>query len=144
MGKLIFKEDADKNANWYFPDAFYSAYGGVNSSWRYEWPNAAYPNHVAIHEDEINDNKVAIRRWIERNDVGTVIYEYIRKSYRVWYSIDPAKRDWDHTSEISNCWNLFHFEDSESALAFSLRFSDLVRPITEDHPTRHYGERFYR
>lgn len=90
------------------------------------------------------DNKISIRKWIDRNDIGTVIYEYIRKSYRVWWSTDPKKRDWNYTSEISNCWEVFHFEDSEVALAFSLRFNDLVRPITEDHPTKHYGERYQR
>ncbi len=142
MGKLIFKVDIN-HANWYFKDAFYSSNGG-SYQWSYKWPNPEFPNHAAIHADEMLDNKIVIRKWIERNDVGTVIYEYVRKDYRVWWSNDPKKRDWEHTTEISNCWNVFHFEDSEAALAFGLQFSNLVRPITDDHPTKHYGEKCVR
>lgn len=143
MGKLIFKEDI-KAADWYFRDAYYSSNGGSEARWVYKWPNPEFPIQAAIHADEMLDNRIAIRKWIDRNDVGTVIYEYIRKTYRVWYSTDPKKRDWDHTSEISNCWNVFHFEDSEATLAFTLQFSHLVRVVTEDHPTNHHGERYHR
>ena len=141
MGKLLFKEDANKNADWYFKDAYYSSGGGNSAYWHYKWPSPEFPNQVAIHAEEMLDNKISIRKWIDCTDVGTVIYEYIRKSYRVWWG---TSRDWDKTSEISNYWEVFHFEDGESALAFSLRFGDLIRPITEDHPTRHHGERYYR
>jgi hypothetical protein len=143
MGQLLFKDDI-KRADWYFKDAYYGAMGSTQGSWHYIWPNAEFPSQAAIHADEMLDNKIFIRKWVERRDVGTVIHEYIRKSYRVFYSTDQKKRDWEHTSEISNCWNVFYFEDSETALAFTLRFSDLVRPMTEDHPTRHYGERYHR
>lgn len=142
MGKLLSREDAAEHADWHFSDAYYSSSGGTSARWQYPWPNKEFPNHVAIHNDEIN--LISIRKWIERNDVGTVVYEYIRKTYRVWYSTDPKKRDWDNTSEISNNWYSFWFEDSEAALAFNLNFVDVVRPLTEDHPTKHYGERYHR
>jgi len=142
MGKLLFKDDI-KHADWYFKDAYYKSHGGGLSEWSYKWPNPEFPNQAAIHADEMLDNRLSIRKWIDRNDVGTVIYEYIRKSYRVWWSSDPKKRDWEYTKEISNCWIVFHFEDSEAALAFTLQFSNLVRPITEDHPTDHFGERYH-
>ena len=141
MGKLLFKVDI-KHADWYFKDAYYKSHGGGPAEWSYKWPNPEFPIHVAIHNDEIDN--IAVRKWIDRNDVGTVICEYVRKSYRVWYSSDPKKRDWDNTSEISNCWYSFWFEDSEAALAFSINFVDVVRPLTEDHPTKHYGERYHR
>ena len=142
MGKVLSLDHASDTADWYFSDAYYSSRGGLDHRWQFPWPNSEFPEQVAIHSEDIN--KIAIRKWIERNDVGTVIHEYVRKSYRVWWSEDPKKRDWDHTSEIVNNWYCFYFEDSESALAFRLRFSDLVKPMTEDHPTKHFGERYYR
>jgi hypothetical protein len=142
MGKLLSKTEVTEHADWYFDDAYYSSSGGTNAKWVYPWPNKQFPNHVAIHNDEID--KVAIRKWIDNNDIGTVIYEYVSKSYRVWWSEDLKKREWDHTSEIHNCWFCFYFEDSEAALAFNLNFVHLVRPLTEDHPTRHHGERYHR
>lgn len=92
----------------------------------------------------MGSNKPVIRKWIEQTISGTAIYDVEDKSYRVWWSDDPKKRDWDHTSQIRNTWELFYFEDSEDALAFQLRFNDLVKPVTADHPTKHYGERYHR
>ena len=139
MGKLITltelsATESDK-ATWYLADSYFNC---DKRCYNFPWPNKEFPYTVAIHADEILDNKLSIRKWIERNDVGTVIYEYVRKSYTVWRG---PSRDWDKTTEISNCWNVFYFEDSETALAFTLQFSNLVRPMTENHPTRHYGER---
>lgn len=139
MGRLLFINDATKNANWYFSSTYFDSSRGHNSGWDFPWPNIEFPVNVAIHADEMGENKRVIRRWIEHADVGTVIYEYKRNSYRVYWSQDKS---WDRTVEIQNNWEVFYFEDSESALAFSLRFSDLVRPMTDDHPTRHHGERY--
>lgn len=138
MGKILFYSELQEHAEWYFPDAYYSL-DSVCGRWKFKWPNPEFPVSVAIHEDEIEKQKPPIRKWIERTDVGTVICEYVDKSYRVWYS---KSRDWERTCMIDNRWVVFHFEDSETALAFSLRFNNLVRPITEDHPTRHHGERY--
>ena len=143
MGKLLFMSELRERANWYMVDAYYDSYNR-NAKRSYAWPNPAFPHQIAINEDDMTGNKPAILKWIERNDVGTVVYSTLDKSYRVWYSSDPTKRDWDHTSEIKNAWEVFYFEESESALAFSLRFNNLVNPITDDHPTKHYGERYQR
>lgn len=148
MGKLItfseLKENEGHLVPWYFEDAYYSGYSNNDRGYKFKWPSDHFPHCVGIHDDEIKTNKPIIRKWIEQCIDGTVIYSYISKSYRVWWSSDKDKRDWDHTSEINNNWNLFNFEDSESALAFSLRFSDLVKEVTDDHPTKHYGERYVR
>lgn len=147
MGKLLtlgnFRDDEGRLAVWYFKDAYYDGYGN-DRGYKFKWPAEEFPVSVAIHQDEIGDNKPTIRKWIEHHIDGTVIYAIEHKTYRVWWSKDPKKRDWDHTSEIVNIWELFYFEDSESALAFQLRFSNLVRPLTDDHPTRHHGERYVR
>ena len=147
MGKLLtlrdFREDEGRLAVWYFKDAYYDGYS-TNRGYKFVWPNDTFPHCVSIHDDDMGDSRPIIRKWIEQNIPGTVIYGTTNKTYRVWYSNDPTKRDWDHTSEINNNQSQFYFEDGEDALAFSLRFSDLVKPITEDHPTRHYGERYRR
>jgi len=146
MGKLLTLGDLRNNegrlAVWYFKDAYYDGYSN-KCGYRFKWPNDAFPHCVVIHEDDIDDNRPTIRRWIEQTIVGTVIYGTEDKTYRVWYSSDPDKQDWDHTSVIHNTWLQFYFEDSEDALAFALRFNDLVKPMTDNHPTRHHGERYH-
>lgn len=147
MGKLFtlhdFKKDEGRLAVWYFKDTYYSGYSNPGG-YKFAWPNENFPHCVAIHEDDMGSNKPVIRKWIEQTISGTAIYDVEDKSYRVWWSDDPKKRDWDHTSQIRNTWELFYFEDSEDALAFQLRFNDLVKPVTADHPTKHYGERYHR
>lgn len=140
MGQLLFYDKIQPRANWYFPDAYYGEISGGQRGWVFKWPSTEFPISVAIHEDEVGVEKPSIRKWIERNDVGTVIYDFIDNSYRSWYS---DSREWEKTFIINNKWIVFYFEDSESALAFSLRFSDLVRQITDDHPTKHYGTRYH-
>jgi hypothetical protein len=139
MGILVQLEIANDQAQWYFSDASYSM-ADNNAKYRYKWPSLDFPHCIAIHDDEMNDSKPIIRKWIEHNNVGTVIHDFVRKSYRIWWG---ESRDWDKTREISNCWHRFHFEESESSLMFALQFSDIVRPITEDHPFKHYGERYH-
>jgi hypothetical protein len=147
MGKLLtlndFREDEGRLALWYFKDAYYDGYSNVRG-YTFKWPSDAFPHCVSIHEDDLGDNRPEIRKWIEQHITGTVIYGTKNNSYRVWYSSDPTKRSWDHTSEIYNTWSLFYFEDGEDALAFRLRFNDIVKPMTADHPTKHYGERYHR
>ena len=146
MGKLItfseLKENEGHLVPWYFSDAHYSDYSSQDRGYKFKWPSEHFPHCVGIHQDDMGTNKPVIRKWVEQCMDGTVIYSVVNKTYRVWWSQDKNKRDWDHTSEISNSWDLFHFDESESALAFSLRFSDLIKEVTDDHPTKHYGERY--
>lgn len=143
MGTLLeldgIKSDIGLSPGWYFSDAYF-----YDRGWKFKFPSDDFPYLVSINEDDMGGNKIIIRKWIEKNAEGVVIYCTENKSYRVWWSEDPKKRDWDHTSEIRNNWYMFYFEDSESALAFSLAFSNIVRPVTNDHPTKHYGERYVR
>ena len=146
MGKLLtlsdFRENEGRLAVWYFKDAYYDGYSNARG-YKCKWPSDEFPHCVAIHEDDIGDNRPIIRKWIEQNISGTAIHGTTDKTYRVWWSSDPKKRSWDHTTEIHNTWLLFYFEDSEDALAFQLRFNNLIKPISEDHPTRHHGERYH-
>jgi len=147
MGKLLtlgeLRDDEGHLAKWYFKDTYYDGYSS-NRGYRFKWPSEEFPHCVAIHDDDIGDNRPVIRRWIERSIDGTVIHGTENKTYRVWWSTDPKKREWEHTTEIHNNWLLFYFEDSEDALAFQLRFNHLIKPMSEDHPTKHYGERYHR
>jgi hypothetical protein len=142
MGQLIalhdlYKSESIIDASWYFNDAYFS----TNSRRKiFEWPSKDFPYSAAIHVDDMAKNKTIIYKWVHRSHVGTVIYEYKDMTYRVWYG---DKRDWDHSSEITNKWDIFHFEDEETLLVFKLEFSHIIRPLTEDHPTRHYGERYH-
>ena len=141
MGQLTSLTSIRKNdgshfsAQWYFTEVYFST---DRRAYIFDWPSKDYPVCVAIHRDDIRSYRNEIREWILSNDVGTVMYEEINKSYKVYYG--PG-RNWDETSEVSNVWDLFYFSESESALMFNLRFAHIVKPITDNHPTGHYGER---
>lgn len=137
MGKLLKLEliRQDALATFYFDDATYH-----DGRYTFKWPSEHFPGVVAIHEDRLDpteanfSSRVAIRKWIEQTD-GTVIFTTVDKSYNLYHT---KAKEWDRMHRISNYWYQFWFEDEESALAFVLRFSDIVSPITDTHPTRHY------
>ena len=121
------------NPTWYFEDA---RIGYGTDNYTFEWPNKSYPCSVAIHDDDMqNSIKIEIRRWIETNLQETVICNYIDKSYRYYYN---NNKEWDESYKVDNLWIVFYFEDKHSATMFSLRFSTLVKEITDKHPTKEH------
>jgi hypothetical protein len=139
MGTLIglheIKADGAPKVPWYFDDAYYSADG--RGTYRFDWPSKNFPHMVSIHEDIMIEvgNKPKIRRWVEQQITETVIYDVVDKSYRIYYTKDL---DWDRSHRVTNNWYRLWFENEESALAFKLKFGNIVSPITDTHPTRHY------
>lgn len=133
MGKLITLDHLVPDPTWYFPDAYYT---WESRRWIYKWPSEVFPHMISIHSDDLEQHKARkgeIRRWIEANADGTVIYKEIDKKYRIYYG---EQRDWDHSYEQPNTWCCFYFEDEESALMFKLRFSEYIKELTDLHPTR--------
>jgi len=128
MGKLTNLSSIKDNADWYFPDAYYS-----NRGWMFDWPNPAFPFSFAIHFEDLHyhgDRKILIRKWIEEKIQSTVIVHNIDRSYRVYFN----RWEWDRSFERPNRWYVFYFEDNESALLFKIAFSEYIRPITDLHP----------
>lgn len=146
MGKLLtisrLKGPDNDLAVWYFKDAYYNPYS-TGQTYDFKWPSDDFPHFVAIHADDLDLHRADIRKWIEQSTDSTVIFSTVDRSYRVYWSSDIKKRNWEHTSEIRNVWALFYFDDTETALSFKLRFSNLVREVSDDHPTKHHGERFH-
>ena len=140
MGKLITFDKARGDARWYFPDAVFTG----RDTYRFEWPNKAFPTGLAIHYDTLfppgdSSNAIRVRKWIESLAIsGTVIYMEKDNSYRVYYT---EINDYDKSIQIQNRWYIFYFENEEDALAFKLAFSDIVIPLSNDHPTKHFGRR---
>lgn len=132
MGKLIARDNLVPDPTWFFPDAHYS---WESRRWVYKWPSEYFPHMLAIHCDDIRSDprrKTEIRKWIESNIDGTVIFELIEKNYRVYYNED---RDWNYSFERTNHWIAFYFEDEGSALLFKLKFLGYIKDITNLHPT---------
>ena len=130
MGTLITLDEISKIANWYFEDAYYHSSG---NKYAFVWPNPTFPHSVAIHSDNLrdrNDIRISIRRWIETNLTETVLVQKLDKSYRRY----TKKDDWENSYEISNMWTVFYFEEELAASMFALRFSEYVKPITDEHP----------
>ena len=131
MGRLVYLNDLALDARWYFSDAYYNR---ERNNYSYAWPNPTYPHRVAIHSEDLNDQnegRIAIRRWIEETLVETVISDVLDKSYRRF--IDPEKT-WEHSYEVSNRWIVFYFENEHSASMFALRFSEWIKPVTDENP----------
>lgn len=126
----------DELARFYFDDATY-----YNGRYCFKWPSIHFPYMVSIHEDRLasyeekTGSRVAIRKWIENSINDTVIFTTVDKSYKLYHT---KAKEWDKMHQVSNHWYQFWFEDEASALAFALRFGDIVSPMTDTHPTRHY------
>jgi hypothetical protein len=124
MGTLIGLHEINANgaaaASWYFDDAYYSSDGCGT-----------------IHEDDIVEqgSRSKIRRWVEQQITETVIYDVLNKSYRIFHT---KEQDWDRSHNVTNRWYRLWFENEESALAFKLKFGNIIKPIVDTHPTRHY------
>ena len=112
MGRLITKTDLFEtfdrrkyriDACWYLSDAqpHYTS-----DDYSYHWPNKSYPHIITIPTDKLKDNntKIRIRQWIEINLSETVITD--RDTYLKEYK--------------------FYFDNSHSALIFSIAFGDLI------------------
>ena len=134
MGRLITLSELRSVSNrssvidptWYIED---TRLDYDSSKYVFNWPSISFPHKVAIHHDdlELNSNKIAIRRWIEINLHETVVCEIIDKSYRTYYTSD----NW---YQVKNLWRVFYFEDRDDATMFRLRFSNLVKEMTDKHP----------
>jgi hypothetical protein len=130
MGKLVDKNSLGLAPSWYFEDAYLDHY---NDHWRYAWPNPSFPYSTGIHSDRFkNKIGIEIRKWVEESVPGTVIHEYMNKSYRRYYSKDHS---WEHSYEQSNWWRVFYFEDEHSATVFRLKFAEYIQDVTDKHPT---------
>lgn len=139
MGRLINLSEINLDATWYFSDAWLDSSARRH---RYEWPSPDYPVQVHMHQDELyqqNSRKMQIRRWIEANVSGPVIMDVIENSYQKFYG---KSYEWDKHYDVHNSWYRFHFEDSESALAFSLKFTDWIKTPTAWHPNRPEDEAY--
>lgn len=91
MGNLLLLNNIhkDKDATWYFPDAYYSS---ESNGYKFKWPNDAYPYNCYIHYDDVVPTlKIQIRKFIEAS-VETVIYQRIDKSYLVYATENTGER----------------------------------------------------
>jgi hypothetical protein len=92
MGRLVYLNDLDLDARWYFSDAYYNR---ERNNYSYAWPNPTYPHRVAIHSEDLNDQ---------------------------------------NEGRVSNRWIVFYFENEHSASMFALRFSEWIKPVTDENP----------
>jgi hypothetical protein len=135
MGRLITEDDIE-GPDWYFSD---DCYHYINYNRCLKWPNSSYPCFVSIFYKELEEIKVKIeiRRWIESSIHDTVITKWIDKSYRVYYGDKEGSNDkrpydfWDKSYEVNLQWLIFYFENSESLLAFRLKFGNIISEIIE-------------
>ena len=140
MGRLVKFEDLNEEISWYISDDCYEL---IDYHRHLKWPNPCFPECVAIKVDILWDKniKIEIRKWIERAIHDTVITKPVDKSYRVYYgdkkppfTYGTPGDMWEKSFEVNNRWLAFYFEDKESALAFKLRFGDIVSEIIEREP----------
>jgi hypothetical protein len=132
MGSLVERDELAKKARWYFEDAHYDSNREI---YRYKWPSPDFPHHVHIFDDRYGSMPapfVKIRKWVEDTITETVIYDVVDLSYRRY---TDHQKTWERSFDVTNKWHRFSFSTAESALMFSLAFSDWVRPISKHNPT---------
>lgn len=134
MGQLHTLSQVTLLAPYYFNDAYYSS---ESSRYIFKWPSTQYPEIIGIHLHHFERKSlyVEIREWIEDHLIETVIVDNIELSYKVVRKGVPHWEKWDKCWDINNEWLRLHFRKPESAVAFKLRFSEYIQPITEKSPT---------
>ena len=117
------------DASWYFADAYYNR---ERNNYVYPWPNLDYSYSAAIHQEDIlNYRKIAIREWVEGSLSETVIVDVMDKSYRRY---TDEENSWDKSYEVNNKWAVFYFRYEYSLSMFKLKFSEWIKPVTDEHP----------
>lgn len=119
MGRLVtlkMLENNDLGASWY-----------LNND-RDRLPNEQYAHRIAIDYQDLNPHKVAIREWIENNLSSVVILTQRDLMYYYQYG-----KSWEGGYQISHGYFMFFFTTEQEAMAFSLRFSDIITAV----PTRY-------
>lgn len=135
MGQLITYRDALYNATKYFSGARY-----YDNTYRIEWPHPDWPDSCAIPSSVVTSDDLLykLNNWIEDNISETIIYEFVRKSYRVVMKDVESWKKWDYSKELDNSYYVFYFRKSASALAFKLKFGEYIREITDKSPNDNY------
>lgn len=124
----------------YFKKARYSRY---SDRWRWEFDvEKEYPHIAAIHSDTINDDFgetdhtffVELRRWVERNGAGDVIFQYKNMGHKWWWNKDSTT-SWDRKySDIKHGYWFFYFESETDLGMFALMHGEKLSTPQKYHP----------
>lgn len=140
------------NPAWYFSDAYRNS--GSGGGWYWEFTvESGFPYCAAIHQDhfdqgnsatlltEVRNLMIGFRRFIERNCEGACLYSEKVMDYDYLYR--PATEEYRNLYQdgysrhkVKHGYRLFNFEEAADQMLFSLRFADLVSPISNRHPSR--------
>lgn len=139
MGKLLTQDQLTPDVSWHFTNAYWSSDKG---RWMARHPDPSWPAMCAIHDDNFErssynptpDLKQEIRRWIEASLPDNVLLDYKELDYQYYRG---EYKGWDSCWSMQNRYRLFYFESNESALLFKLRFSEVIVPVTYNHPKKH-------
>ncbi len=135
MGQLIGYDTVVKDAPKYFSGAYYS-----DGRYRIQWPHPNWLYVCSIHRSDIDTSDLLckLNEWIEDNITETVIYNFIRKSYKVVRKDIESWKKWEYSRELDNSYYVFYFRKSSSALAFKIKFGEYIREITDKSPKDDY------
>lgn len=126
MGRLLNKLNIDLTPRWYFADVNWDTFKDTHY---YPFPNSNFPHCLAINIVSVNDVlKSTIRKFVNRQLLGDVILHEIDASYRVYTTPD---KEWDRSYTVSLKYHGFYFEEEDDAVAFKLRFSDLITDVDD-------------
>jgi hypothetical protein len=147
MGRLLGHGDfvgdnARFSPTWFFPDA------RRKSTWAPDFrytPASGFPHPVYIHEDRMDEdsqdgvaNRIAIRKFVERQIQTDVFWEHERRNYRRILNPEAAPRE-QLISDVRHGYYIFRFEDVRDAVVFTLNFGEIVtRHPFDTHPDDHH------
>lgn len=133
-------EQPIRDARLYFKKASWDRHG--NGHWRWSFNvDDEYPHMAAIHRDVIddeysNDNTffVDLRRWVERQAEGDVIFQYKNMSHKWWWNKE-ATTNWDKKfSDIRHGYWFFNFESESDLAMFALMHGEKLSKPQKYHP----------
>lgn len=126
----------------FFIDAYYDSY---RQGWRFD-VQKTYPHTLYSHIQTVNEEDLGyfidLRRFVERNAQGDVIYSSINLSYKWCWNLNDAKGDWDRKySDVSHGYWVLNFENREDMAMWQLMKPTLTtRETSRFNPNYDYHD----
>lgn len=135
-------KEENHNLHEFFKGVSYDGYGrGHTFDIAMTYPYETYVHGPSQKEDEPNF-LLDLRRFVERQAAGDVVYHYKNMGYKWCWNMKDAKHDWDRSySDISHGYWILNFEEAGDLTMFKLHKPGLVTDrMSKFHPQCDYHD----
>lgn len=130
------------NLSEYFKEVQYNGYDrGYSFNVASTYPYEAYV-HGPTQEEDDPHFLLDLRRFVERQAIGDVVYSYKNMGYKWCWNMKDAQHEWNRSySEVKHGYWILNFEEEGDLVMFRLRKSDLITDsMSKFHPQCDYHD----